>query len=207
MGRVPVRVLVATRAVRVVERTLVQKGLTTMNIFFVDMCPMRAAQSLHDKHVVKMVLELAQMLSAAHHLNKSRVTSQRVYKLTHRHHPMTKWVSAHEAHYKWAFHHFLALLDEYTYRYGKRHKCSDLVGALSIVPSFLGTSKPCNPPLCMPDEYKDANTHHVISYRAYYVSSKLTYTSQGTTRQHTWTKRPKPSWVIKYGRDFNNEVT
>ena len=37
-----------------------------MNIFFVDPDATKAAQSLVDKHVVKMVLESAQLLSTAH---------------------------------------------------------------------------------------------------------------------------------------------
>ena len=34
-----------------------------MNIFFVDRDPVAAAQALYDKHVVKMILESAQLLS------------------------------------------------------------------------------------------------------------------------------------------------
>jgi len=37
-----------------------------MNIFMVDMDPIVAAQSLVDRHVVKMVLESSQLLSTAH---------------------------------------------------------------------------------------------------------------------------------------------
>ena len=36
-----------------------------MNIFFIDKCPIKSAQQLCDKHVVKMVLETAQMCSTA----------------------------------------------------------------------------------------------------------------------------------------------
>ena len=34
-----------------------------MNIFVVDDCPEKSARSLCDKHVVKMILESAQMMS------------------------------------------------------------------------------------------------------------------------------------------------
>ena len=37
-----------------------------MNIFVVDESPVVSAQQLCDKHVVKMILESAQMLSTAH---------------------------------------------------------------------------------------------------------------------------------------------
>ena len=39
-----------------------------MNIFFLDPDPATAASYHNDKHVVKMVLETAQMLSTAHHM-------------------------------------------------------------------------------------------------------------------------------------------
>ena len=39
-----------------------------MNIFYVDECPIKAGKVLADKHIVKMPLESAQMLSTAHHL-------------------------------------------------------------------------------------------------------------------------------------------
>ena len=37
-----------------------------MNIFVVDDCPEKSARSLCDKHVVKMILESAQMMSTTH---------------------------------------------------------------------------------------------------------------------------------------------
>ena len=37
------------------------------NIFYLSECPVESAQSQCDKHVVKMILESAQMLCTAHH--------------------------------------------------------------------------------------------------------------------------------------------
>jgi lipopolysaccharide biosynthesis regulator YciM len=39
-----------------------------MNIFYLDKCPEKAARLQYNKHVVKMILESAQMLCAAHHV-------------------------------------------------------------------------------------------------------------------------------------------
>ena len=41
-------------------------GLTNMNIFYISECPVQAAEWMVDKHVVKMILESAQLLSTAH---------------------------------------------------------------------------------------------------------------------------------------------
>ena len=59
-----------------------------MNIFFLDADPKYAAQMQCDKHVVKMVLETAQMLSTA-----ARAQGHDVgYKSAYPKHPMTLWV-------------------------------------------------------------------------------------------------------------------
>ncbi|WP_347852092.1 pyrimidine dimer DNA glycosylase/endonuclease V, partial [Planktomarina sp.] len=92
-----------------------------MNLFYVHEDPKKAAQSLCDKHVVKMILETAQMLSTAHRLSD---TSQApfVYKMTHKNHPSTKWLRSSQIAYKWGLDHLQELFTEYTHRYGKIHK-------------------------------------------------------------------------------------
>ena len=39
-----------------------------MNIFYLDKDPVKAARAQYNKHIVKMILESAQMLCAAHHV-------------------------------------------------------------------------------------------------------------------------------------------
>ena len=39
-----------------------------MNIFYLNECPKKAAQLQYNKHVVKMILETAQLLCGAHHM-------------------------------------------------------------------------------------------------------------------------------------------
>jgi hypothetical protein len=60
-----------------------------MNIFYTDECPVRSAQNQCDKHVVKMILESAQMLCSVHHRYNSKVKN--LYKPTHTKHPSTIW--------------------------------------------------------------------------------------------------------------------
>ena len=59
-----------------------------MNIFFLDADPKYAAQMQCDKHVVKMVLETAQMVSTAVRNQGHDVG----YLLAYPKHPMTIWV-------------------------------------------------------------------------------------------------------------------
>ncbi len=152
-----------------------------MNIFYLDKCPTRAAQQQCDKHVVKMILESAQMLSTAHHEYNS---DRAVYKTTHKNHPSTVWTRECTSNYRWLYDHMMALGDEYTRRYGKTHltiqKCRD---ALREPPEGMPWNveayrlyhiskadiiEHTQPPQCMPDEYKRECS--IAAYRLYYAS-------------------------------------
>ena len=139
-----------------------------MNIFYLDKCPVKAAQLQYNKHVVKMILESAQMLCTAHHHygNGDNVP----YKKAHYNHPSTIWVRQNSIHYDWLYDHMIALGDEYTKRYGKTHlsitKCKDIVYLPPGIPTVMFNQ----PPQCMPDEYKD--TCSIQAYWNYYIGEK-----------------------------------
>ena len=87
-----------------------------MNIFHLHTNPKIAARMQCDKHVVKMVLETAQMLSTA-----ARAKGHNIgYKTAYPNHPMTLWVSKSPHNYAWAAIHRLELDREYTKRYKKK---------------------------------------------------------------------------------------
>jgi hypothetical protein len=92
-----------------------------MNIFYLDRDPVIAAQMMCDKHVVKMILESAQMLSTAHRVldGDEYANKMGLYKLAHKNHPSTIWVRTSSENYRWLFNHYDALMQEYTYRYDK----------------------------------------------------------------------------------------
>ena len=139
-----------------------------MNIFYLNECPKKAAQVQYNKHVVKMILESAQMLCTAHHHygNGDNVP----YKKAHYNHPSTIWVRQNSIHYDWLYDHMIALGDEYTKRYGKTHlsiiKCKDLVYLPPGIPTVMFNQ----PPQCMPDEYKDKCS--IQAYWNYYIGEK-----------------------------------
>ena len=139
-----------------------------MNIFYLDECPDKAARLQYNKHVVKMILESAQMLCAAHHVmgNPDDVP----YKLAHKNHPSTIWVRQNSIHYDWLYDHMRALGDEYTKRYSKTHlsitKCKHLVYPPKNIPTVMFNQ----PPQCMPDEYKDECS--IQAYWNYYIGEK-----------------------------------
>lgn len=160
-----------------------------MNIFILDLVPRIAAQAHCDKHVVKMILESAQILSTVHSLQGSHTTN--MYKPTHINHPCTKWAGRRAANYRWLFGLYMELCREYTYRYGKTHKCERMKWDLFKLPRNLREDSDEQAymvtgfALAMPDEYKDV-TSAVRSYRTYYVNDKA-YMAK-------WTRRAPPEW-------------
>ena len=177
-----------------------------MNIFFVDNDPYIAAQSLVNKHVVKMIVESCQLLSTAHRVLDGQLTTTIVngknkkhwllsdyredvlYKATHINHPSAIWVRESTQNYLWLYNHLDGLLDEYTNRYGKIHKCQDSqMHALLVPPVNLREFKMTTIPFCMPDEYMVENDP-VASYRNYY--------QYGKSHLHSWKNRDKPTWII-----------
>ena len=94
-----------------------------MNIFVLDKDPVKAAQVQYNKHVVKMILESAQMLCTAHHHYAEKFgydSSYIPYKKAHYNHPSTVWVRQNVHHYDWLWNHMIGLAEEYTNRYNKK---------------------------------------------------------------------------------------
>jgi hypothetical protein len=138
-----------------------------MNIFYVDESPIVAAQSLCDKHVCKMIVESAQMLSTAHIVNNSPAP----YKAAYVNHPCNIWVRQSKYHYYWLLSHTVVLIQQYNIRYNKQHKTSIALQQLYKAPINLSNNVFVAPPQCMPDQFKDTNT--VTAYRKYYINDKV----------------------------------
>ena len=142
-----------------------------MNIFYLHSDPIEAAKLQYNKHVVKMILESAQMLCTAHHLLDPCNSDDIPYKVAHKNHPSTIWVRQSAPHYLWLYHHMIALGEEYTKRYGKQHltitKCKDVLARYPGGIFNIGFSQP---PQAMPDKYKHKNAIH--AYWQYYIGDK-----------------------------------
>lgn len=106
-----------------------------MNIFVSDADPVIAAQNLDDKRLIKMILESAQLLCTALHLNNASHLAK--YKKTHENHPSNVWVRQNQSNYLWLVDHFEALCNEYTYRYNKVHASMTMLSDLRSGASFL----------------------------------------------------------------------
>lgn len=177
-----------------------------MNLFFLSRNPREAAQAHYNKHVVKMVLETAQLLCSAHRLldgaraagvSKSgrkqttwvlpdEARERALYRASHANHPVAVWVRASRAHYEWAFALFVQLLEEYSFRYEKVHACAKLIDALAAPPRCIPDAGFVDPPPCMPELYR-ASGDVVACYRAYY--------REGKKNLLAYKAREAPAWL------------
>ena len=163
-----------------------------MNIFYLDKCPDKAARLQYNKHVVKMILESAQMLCTAHHCYGDKDQVENVpYKQAHLNHPSTIWTRRSKSTYMWLYDHMMALGDEYTKRYGKTHlsitKCAEI---LSDAPRGMRNKPFEQPPQCMPDEYKDECS--IQAYWNYYIGEKHVVANLKTEKLYE--QRPKETY-------------
>lgn len=143
-----------------------------MNIFYLDDNPALAAKYHCNKHVVKMILETAQLLCSAYHMI-SNTELEIPYKLTHKNHPSAQWVRESKANFDWLCELGLELCLEYTRRYRKTHKTKAVI-QWCIDNSDSLHFEQINPTairLCMPDECK-INGEPIQSYRNYYKKYK-----------------------------------
>jgi len=160
-----------------------------MNIFILDLDVKKCAQYHVDKHVVKMILETAQLLCGVHHVtahDTGHDTEYVPYKLSHKNHPCAIWARESLSNYLYLAELGLALSEEYTFRYEKKHKSQQIIEwCLSNQPG-IDDKGFTTPPKAMPEEYKVDDV--INSYRNYYLGAKKSFLS--------WKKRERPEWVI-----------
>jgi hypothetical protein len=181
-----------------------------MNIFYLDKDPVRAAEMSCDKHVCKMIIESAQMLSSAHRIidgteyygktaNGRKIKrwlhpdgdlELSLYLASHVKHPSTIWVMQSAYNYIWLYRHMMALNEQFILRYQKPfdHMTIQKLGKIlkeipkNIPLNIIGT----DPPPAMPDECKVPGDS-IASYRKYYIMKKRPFA--------TWRKPSvMPEW-------------
>ena len=164
-----------------------------MNIFILHWKQCKAARWHLDKHVVKMIIETAQLLYSSHWILNSEGLNENAYKLAHKNHPVTIWCRKSKANFLWTLELVEALHTEWRFRYGhpdtKFHKSY-------LMAMILKENMPSDDvfeekgltefAMAMPVEYKTKDV--VESYRNYYMSEEK-------QKIASWNKgREKPEW-------------
>lgn len=101
-----------------------------MNLFLLATTLRKCAESHCDKHCIKMILELTQMLYSAWWFGRDVFPRPELdplpndpYRPTHKNHPVSIWVRASHKHYTWTLNLAFELVRQYYQRYGKLHAC------------------------------------------------------------------------------------
>ena len=186
----------------------IKQNKVKMNLFFLHIDPKKCAEQHCDKHVVKMILELVQMMYTAHNilktenLLKAKEEGIVTYRSFSPKHPTALWIRENSVNYRYASLVAKFLCEEYTHRYNKIHTCESHVDWLkSNVPTNFQTiyytpetvmsyNKEFQAlghtpvPLAMYDDVKYPDTFK--SYRMYYVVYKRRFAK--------WTARSIPWW-------------
>ena len=162
-----------------------------MNVFVSSYCPTEAAQMLADKHVVKMTLESAQLLSTycREHLGRD---DDGLYRSTHRNHPCSVAMRDNPRYLAWTIEHAFALSDEFTHRYGRVHKslaviqqCVDIIRDSGVLDGVSACA--LDAPKCVLPEHRRI----CCVVDAYRATLKHKYCHDFAGR---WTRRPPPHW-------------
>jgi hypothetical protein len=156
-----------------------------MNIFVLDWDVKKCAMYHNDKHVVKMILETAQLLCGVHHMTESP-SGNVPYKLSHKNHPCSIWARESMDNYLWLCELGMELCAEYTFRYGKRHKSQQVIEWCIDNRPNIPEEGFTVPAKAMPDQYKVEDV--VQSYRNYYLGEKKSFSN--------WKNRSVPSWFL-----------
>jgi hypothetical protein len=151
-----------------------------MNIFVLHESPQKSAQMQCDKHVVKMILETAQMLCTV----ASQQGCPTPYRATHAKHPCTIWTSQSSANWWWLIDHGIALCEEYTRRYNKIHKSQKVIEYCKTLRLKFPRSTPTPFAQAMPQQYKHVDP--VKAYRAYYKGEKSAFATWKTEVPNWW---------------------
>lgn len=175
-----------------------------MNVFYLDRDPKISAQMHCDKHVVKMIIEYAQLMSTAHRvldgemyygltkngrkIKRWRLDDERedgLMKASHVNHPSNIWVRSSNNNYTWLYYMWRSLCREYTYRYGKRHACEKYAEFIQNPPKNIPVDYLRQPPQAMPDDVKVSGDSRT-AYRDYYIKYKSGFAK--------YTRREVPTW-------------
>jgi hypothetical protein len=181
-----------------------------MNIFYFSKIPEKSAECLVNRHSIKMATESAQMLSTVHRIldgvqwtdkgkngrsiKRWKLDDDRelyLYKAGHVNHPSTVWTRQSNENYLWHFNYFVAMLEEYRYRYGRIHACTKLIPYLKNPPKNIPIGSFTEPTPAMDKSYIIQNDS-VASYRNYYVNAKR-HLADWSGKVNS---RPVPEWYI-----------
>ena len=170
--------------------------------------PIICAEQHSDKHVVKMCVEYAQLLSTAQrcidgefwngrttngrkiarYFHPDSAMNHTLYKATHINHPSSIWCRASVQNYQWLYDMWVSLCFEFERRYKKKHlSFVKLEYYLLMPPAAIPTDGFTEPTPAMGSHpHCIVEGDSITSYRNYYREAKRDFA--------VWSTRDIPEW-------------
>ena len=178
-----------------------------MNVFYTDSDPQIAASNLCDQHVIKMTLEVAQILSTIYHICHSPNPSlnpslhKQIYKPTHKDHPIIIAAKENPTYRLWITLHGIHLANEYTRRFNKIHKSLSVIKLLHIQSTSIQSTTipipiPTQIPICtLPHHhtYPTPTTNPITIYRRAIIAKYRGW--RAINRPARYTNAKPPNWL------------
>jgi hypothetical protein len=160
-----------------------------MQVFLLDEDMQKTAEYYVNKHIVKIPLELTQVLCTA--LRENGYKGEEIYKSTHVKHPWCLFAKENPRNFLYLYNLGLVLFKEYSFRYEKKHSSEKILNRCLFLSGLKNETNlsfdKFDFPLCFPEKYKKNNV--VDSYRDYVINEK--------SQMGVWKKRNKPEWWPK----------
>lgn len=168
-----------------------------MNIFVLDPNPVIAASMHCDQHLHKMILESAQMLSAAV-CQYSPSYAPLVYKPAYIHHPCTRWVCESIDNMAWVVDLATALENTRLYLDCPSHASSEVIKVAASVVQNIGTPEAHTPfVFAGPGSIELRSSLSVPEkYKLYYQRKHKQWLDKG--RGMTYKGRPVPEFMKEF---------
>ena len=166
-----------------------------VNFFYLDRDPKICAQYYCNKHIIKIPIEIAQILSKIHYELKSKIDFSKIYKnsiVVNNNIGPYQWIKESYDNYMWTCKLGLELINEYKLRYNKDNHKTELILLFLFynppkllkkgITKFIGTNKY--------DMFQFISNDPVICARYQYAEMKCNHDK--------WIKGDSPpDWFIK----------
>lgn len=159
-----------------------------MQLFVLDKKPTLAVHYLVDCHVIKMCLETAQILSGVILRYRGELSAgmPKPQNITH---PVIRAIDTN-AKVSWVLSYFESLLEEYSNRFGKKHKYDNLSGLYySFFPVASKIAGNCNGLACVFTNFITNEKDMIEAHRAYYKFKK------SIIKRWKYTNCKEPDWL------------
>lgn len=180
-----------------------------MNLYTISTNPKECFQALDDIILRKTLLESGQMISTAIRVFKrdgiieEEIPEDVLYKMYNMGEEHNVWVRETQGNYRWTFYYLMAGLDEYQYRFDKRHDAWKIAGIANHYEKYFPEGRMTPFPRKFNKSYDNYDDlmkieDTCLAYKKYLITKWNNDTQcEDGRKKPIWTKREKPEFYTK----------